>query len=288
MGFEPKISGHSAPQTSPFFLQLISFTHHQILHPMTQAAPEIFTETITPLHGGDPVSFRMIKVEGGEFWMGSEENSMKNPSYKFYLPTFWIAEYPVTQLLWLAVLDERPSHFQGFNRPVEQVTWIDITKQFLPKLNKICQRDFRLPSEAEWEFAARGGIYNTAYRYAGSNRLKDVGWYSENSHLETKTVGLKHPNALGVHDMSGNVWEWCADYWHYSYDGLSDKGVARNEKGININKGHNHKNRVLRGGSWYHSSKLCSNSFRFSEHPYIMSGTIGFRLAISSLHEICV
>lgn len=244
---------------------------------MTQAAPEIFTETITPLQGGDPLSFRMIKVEGGEFWMGSEdeEDLRSEPVHQVELPTFWMGEFPVTQTLWQAVLGENPAYFPGLNRPVESVSWFDITNRFLPALNKLCKFNYRLPSESEWEYASKGGQNQSSFLYAGSNRLKDVGWYNENSHNETKEVGLKLPNALGLFDMSGNVWEWCEDHWHNDYKGAPKNGSAWIEEGTNLH-------RVIRSSAWISLSIHSHLSDRDSNPPGIAFNYLGFRLVSSS------
>lgn len=256
---------------------------------MTQTAPEIYIEPITPLLGGDPVSFRMIKVEGGAFMMGSEDEDKEafgreKPAHTVKLSTFWIGEFPVTQALWVAVMGDNPAYFPGMNRPVEHVFWEDITERFLPALNQQSKQTYRLPTEAEWEFAARGGAsatlssQNRKCKYAGSNRLRDVGWVYENSHFETKVVGLKQPNALGLYDMSGNVWEWCADWFDEKYyQTCVDKGVVRNPTGPTHGR-----NRVLRGGSWFYHPRHCRVSYRYDDDPENASSDWGFRLVVSS------
>ena len=228
---------------------------------------------------GPSVSFRMIEVLGGEFDMGSEDEDAyddEKPIHKVNVPTFWMGEFPVTQELWTMVMGENPSYFPGMQWPVEQVSWLDITEQFLPALQAITNREYRLPTEAEWEFAARGGIYYSPYKYAGSNRLEDVGWYTENSHLETKAVGLKQPNVLGLYDMSGNVWEWCANHWHDNYQGAPNDGSAWVEK---EDEG---RYRVLRGGSWDFNPRYCRVSYRSNAYPAYGSDSRGFRLVVSS------
>ncbi|MBK8965904.1 MAG: formylglycine-generating enzyme family protein, partial [Lewinellaceae bacterium] len=132
----------------------------------------------------------------------------EQPVHDVTVSGFYLGKLPVTQMLWQAVMGDTPSRFPGGQRPVEQVSWDDAQK-FVKKLQDQTRLPFRLPSEAEWEFAARGGVYNLNHNYAGSNRLKEVGWYNLNSHGETKLAGLKYPNELGLYDMSGNVWEWC-------------------------------------------------------------------------------
>ena len=151
--------------------------------------------------------------------MGSEDEEAyddEKPVHEVVLSDFYIGKFPVTQALWNAVLKDYPSFFNGDSRPVERVSWED-TQVFIKKLNELTGRAYRLPTEAEWEYAARGGRQSKGYKYAGSNKLKEVGWYWENTHFETKAVGLKYPNELGIYDMSGNVREWCQDWFSNEY-----------------------------------------------------------------------
>lgn len=246
---------------------------------MSYPAPRIETETLTT-PAGQTVAFRMIEVLGGEFDMGSEDEEAhddEKPVHKVNVPTFWMGEFPVTQELWVAVMGENPSYFPGMKRPVEQVSWLDIMERFLPALNKLSGRDYRLPSEAEWEYAARAGIYQSSFRYAGSNRLNDVGWNPENSHSETKVVGLKQPNALGLYDMSGNVYEWCANHWHENFEGAPADGSAWIDE---VDEG---RYRVLRGGSGlYFNPRRCRVSDRYHDDPVTAFYFWGFRLVVSS------
>ncbi len=245
-------------------------------------------------------TFHMISVQGGTFRMGTKKDDPDNygdehPDHDVRVPDFSLGQFPVTQALWKAVMDgENPSYFKGDSRPVEQVSWEDIDKKFLPELNKkLPGWNFRLPTEAEWEYAARSPAEGTKAgggnaapndrvtashrltKYAGSNRLEAVGWYGENSHGETKPVGLKLPNALGLFDMSGNVWEWCEDDWHGDYNGAPTDGRAwvDNPRG---------SSRVLRGGSWFYGAPLiCRVAYRDSYVPGDRASHFGFRLAAS-------
>mgnify|MGYP006286572963 CR=1 FL=1 len=203
-----------------------------------------------------------------ENWFGDEklERQVK-------IADFHLCKYPVTQGLWNQVMgkENNRSKFQGLDRPVEIVSWDD-TKVFLKKLNQQTRKTYRLPSEAEWQYAAQGGKNGKGCIYAGSNKLKEVGWYDDNSHGETKPVGLKLPNELGLYDMSGNVWEWCADVWHENYNGAPEDGSAWLSGGEQAR-------RVVRGGSWDFNDYVC----RVSDRGRLLTGgrliNIGFRLA---------
>ncbi len=153
---------------------------------------------------------------------------------------------------------------------MENVSWDDITNHFLPNLEKLTQRPFRLPTEAEWEYAAKAG---GNFKYAGSDDLHHVGWYDENSHQETKPVGLKMPNAWGLYDMSGNVWEWCEDDWHDNYRKAPADGRAWTAEPRGAH-------RVFRGGNWYYHSVRCRAAYRYCNGARFRSGALGFRLAL--------
>ncbi len=181
------------------------------------------------------VKFKMVTVEGGKFTMGAtteqgyDASDDESPVHQVTLSTFSIGETEVTQELWQAVMGSNPSHFNGgsygtnLQRPVEKVSWDDC-QQFISKLNQMTGKQFRLPTEAEWEYAARGGNLSQGYKYSGSNNIDDVAWYWDNIPSQssgttgygTQTVATKQPNELGIYDMSGNVCEWCSD-WYGSY-----------------------------------------------------------------------
>jgi len=158
------------------------------------------------------------------------------------IPSFYIGQFPVTQELYKAIMKKNPSHFKGATRPVERVSWDD-AHNFLKELNTETGKEFHLPSESEWEFAARGGIESQGYKYCGSDELKQVGWYRENSGRETKPVGLLLPNELGIHDMSGNVFEWCKDDWHSNFKDAPSNGKPWMDKPVRA------VYRVIRGGA---------------------------------------
>ncbi|MDX1942862.1 MAG: formylglycine-generating enzyme family protein [Saprospiraceae bacterium] len=230
---------------------------------------DIYTETLP-----DGTSFELIRIEGGSFRMGNDDESAyrwEKPAHLVHAPSFHLGKYPVTQALWESVMGENPSYFKGSNRPVEQVSWDDV-QIFIEKLNKITKRNYRLPSEVEWEYAARGGKQSKGFQFSGGNKLKEVGWYRENSHDETKPVGLKLPNELGLYDMSGNVREWCADAWHENYEGAPEDGSVWTTGG-------DQARRVVRGGSWSSLDDSCRVSNRYFSLADIRSYYRGFRLA---------
>ena len=230
-----------------------------------------YTETLP-----SELSFEMIYIKEGSFMMGNDDNKAydwEKPVHKVTVPSFYLGKYLLTQVLWEAVMGNNPSRFKGENRPVEQVSWED-TQIFIQKLNEMTGRTYRLPTEAEWEFAARGGIHTEEYRYAGSDKLKEVGWYEENSSGQTHPVGQKLGNELSLYDMSGNVWEWVEDQWHSDYTGAPKDGSAW----LNADKG---ASRVLSGGSWIRSARRCRVSDRLNASPGDRGGDIGFRLVLS-------
>lgn len=205
-------------------------------------------------------TFWMIPIPKGGFGMGDGKNKHRIALARDYE----LGQFPVTQALWRAVMEGDPSHFKGDDRPVEQVSWND-AQAFLDRLNALPEiaarnaadgRRFRLPSEAQWDYAARGGRYGAAftYGYAGSAHLPEVGWYDKNSQRATRPVGRKRPNALGLYDLSGNVWEWCEDGWTNDVRRLRLDGSAWQG---------NYRNRAIRGGSWYSSNGSCRLSSRF-------------------------
>ncbi len=216
--------------------------------------------------------FNMVFVKGGTFEMGSNEvYSNEKPIHTVTLSDFYIGATEVTQAQWEAIMGNNPSHFKGDNLPVEQVSWDDI-QWFLKKLNLQTDQTYRLPTEAEWEYAARGGVQssNVSYQYAGSNTLGDLAWYDDNSGKKTHPVAQKKPNALGLYDMSGNVWEWCNDYYDADYYQNSAK---KNPQGASSGD-----YRVLRGGDWYGNAQGCRVALRVRRDPDHRVSGLGFRL----------
>ena len=230
-------------------------------------------ETITFTVNG--VSFEMVYVEGGTFTMGATAEQgadafdWEKPAHSVTLSSFMIGKTEVTQELWQAVMGCNPSYFKGSKRPVENVSWDDC-QEFISKLNAVTGQKFRLPSEAEWEYAARGGKNNRGYKYSGSNDIGSVAWYEDNSSKQTHDVATKQPNELGLYDMSGNVWEWCGDrYGDYS------SSAQTNPKGPNTGS-----YRVFRGGNWTNYARFCRVSHRGTGLPSDRDFIIGFRLVL--------
>ena len=214
----------------------------------------------------------MVYVSGGTFIMGGDESSDQTPTHSVTLSSYYICKYEVTQALWRAVMGSNPSKFKGDNLPVEQVSWNDC-QTFINRLNNYTGRNFRLPTEAEWEFAARGGNYSRHYKYSGSNYISDVAWYCDNSGNRTHPVGTKQANELGLYDMSGNVWEWCSD-WYGSYSSYSQSNPTGATSGFG---------RVERGGNWCGLARYCCSSHRSYYAPGNSFDDLGLRLVLSQL-----
>ena len=222
--------------------------------------------------------FDMVYVKGGTFTMGctGEQGSdcydSEKPAHSVTLSSYYMGKYEVTQAQWKAVMGSNPSATDrgvGVNYPVNLVSWNDI-QTFISKLNQLTDKSYRLPTEAEWEFAARGGNSSKGFKYSGSHTLSNVGWYTYNSGSKTHPVGQKQANELGLYDMSGNVWEWCSD-WYGDYSSSSEtnpKGPATGSY------------RVLRGGSWNYYARDCRVSYRHGTDAYDRNYDHGFRLVL--------
>nr|MCU0392817.1 formylglycine-generating enzyme family protein [Thermoflexibacter sp.] len=221
----------------------------------------------------------MVAVEGGTFSMGctSEQKDCSDnekPVHSVTVSSFYISKYEVTQTQWEAIMGNNPSYFKNCPTcPVESVSWNDI-QEFITKLNQLSGKKYRLPTEAEWEYAARGGKKSKGYQYAGGNSLNSIAWYNSNADFKTHPVGTKTANELGLHDMSGNVWEWCEDFYDENFYTKVKNGKAN----------YPNKNRanyiVLRGGSWGGYAGYCRVAYRSRDYPTNRNDDYGFRIVL--------
>jgi formylglycine-generating enzyme required for sulfatase activity len=230
------------------------------------------------------VVFEMVRVEADTFQMGCGDNAegvvtnkgcaeaenSEKPVHAVSLNSFYIGKYEVTQQQWMDVMGSNPSRLTNCDKcPVESVSFKDI-QEFLQKLNSKSSKKYRLPTEAEWEYAARGGHKIQEFAYSGSNKAEEVAWFSLNSGNKTHPVGEKTPNSLGIYDMSGNVWEWCSDFYDETFYGRSPVNNPKGPPSGDFN--------ILRGGSWLGPSSKCRVSSRKWEMPNQKSDSHGFRL----------
>lgn len=250
-------------------------THRRVWNGLNSGnkAPEVVTSNL-------PVPIKelidnMVKVEGGTFVMGGtceqgeEAFSDEKPPHKVTLSSFYIGRYPITQEQWKVVMGNNPSYFQGDRHPVEQDNWMDC-QDFVQKLSDMTGMKFRLPTEAEWEYAARGGNKGKGYKYSGGNLLPQIAWYNENSGGTSHEVGLKAPNELGLYDMSGNIWEWVQDWkGDYTEDELTNPtGPKTGEE------------RIRRGGGWNREHDRCRVSYRGDDQPDLRYRSLGLRVVL--------
>lgn len=236
------------------------------------------------------VAFKMVLVKGDTFQMGADTVYDKDfwddeiPTHKVILSDYYIGKTEVTQALWKAVMGTIPSdNFKGGNKsdnyPVEKVSWNDCQK-FISKLNSMTKKNFELPTEAQWEFAARGGRKSKFYKFSGGDGMKMVGWCDENSDEETHQTGTKKANELGIYDMSGNVREWCAD-WYDEYDDSTQVDPQGPDSPTNGDRF-----RVARGGSFSDRAEYCRNAMRQKSEPTTKKNYIGLRLVLGKDNPI--
>ena len=266
-------------------MQVVDNRGRETKRDRTQA--KFFTEDL-----GNGISLEMVYIRGGKFVMGSpagEGYDSEKPQHEVTVQPFFIGKFQVTQAQWKAVanlpkikrdLKPDPSNFKGDDRPVEQVAWYDAV-EFCDRLSRQTNKQYRLPSEAEWEYACRAGTttpfhfgetittdlanYNGNYTYGNASKGKYRG--------QTTPVGSFSPNAFGLYDMHGNVWEWCADTWHENYSGAPTDGSAW------VNNNNENQPQVLRGGSWFNLPVNCRSADRYRYNPAIDNLNIGFRVA---------
>jgi len=219
------------------------------------------------------VGIEMIWIKPGSFQMGSNSGGESvKPAHTVNISKgFWIGKYEVTQKQWKEVMGSNPSYFKKDNLPVEKISWYDCLK-FCKKLSLKTGLNFRLPSEAEWEYACRAGTTTKYYSGNSVSGLMEIAWCRRNSDNTSRPVGGRRPNAFGLYDMLGNVWEWCWDNWHDNYDGAPDDGIAWKDT--------ENSQCVLRGGGWYGNDDECSSYFRRSFQKDYTYTTYGFRVIV--------
>lgn len=222
-------------------------------------------------------TFTMKYVKGGDFMMGATAEQMQSwpdekPAHHVIIDDYYIGETEVTQELYKAVMGENPSQFKGNDQcPVENVSWVDC-QNFVEALNRETGEEFCLPTEAQWEYAARGGEHAESLIYSGGDDIDEVGWHKGNSGGKTHAVKTKRPNALGIYDMTGNVMEWCNDYF-----GKYSTATQENPTGPSYNYDEKH---VIRSGAWCFAAKHCRLTNRSGDKEFSKSYCSGFRIAM--------
>jgi formylglycine-generating enzyme required for sulfatase activity len=270
------------PEDWPYYLAALAVTGVllRVLWPRrkrspVETAPQTFATSARRgvMDLGNGVTLEMVDLPGGEFTMGGERYDREKPPHRVRVSPFAIGKYQVTQAQWRVVMGENPSRFQGDDRPVESVSWDDVN-EFIKRLNQKTSLQFRLPTEAEWEYAARADS-NAEYSFGDDEKqLGDYAWFSENSDSQTHPVGQKKPNRLGLFDMHGNVWEWCSDWYSDSYYAECQKqGVVVDPQGPATGS-----LRVDRGGGWYYHAVDCRSANRNGVAPGDRNDDLGFRL----------
>ena len=267
-----KVEEELAKITEVSYSNGVSSNKNKVEEELAKITEASYSKGILTVNG---IKYNMVRVEGCTFRMGatSEQDcdayDIEEPVHSVTLSSYYIGKTEVTQALWKAVMGSNPSKFKGENLPVENVSWDDC-QVFVRKLNSLTGQNFRLPTEAEWEFACRGGNNSLGYKYSGSDNIDNVAWFDCNSGRKTHFVATKSPNELGIYDMSGNVWEWCSD-WYDKYS----SGAQTNPKGPESGSF-----RVYRGGGWGSRTGRCRSSLRDNNYPTFRDCGVGLRLAL--------
>ena len=220
----------------------------------------------------DSVQLEMVFVEGGPFIMGSNDGKKDaRPSHQVELSDFYIGKFEFTQQQWIAISGDEPSEISCMNCPVNDFSWAQLT-QMIGKLNEMTKRKFRLPTEAEWEYAAQGGQKTKGFLYSGSNNIAEVAWTKDTGNDQQHEVGQLKPNELGLYDMNGNAWELCEDWYDKKFYQRSPK---KNPVNTTVAK-----YRVSRGASWMSPAYYCERHYRNTDHPHHKRGNGGFRIVM--------
>ena len=267
-----KVEEELAKITEVSYSNGVSSNKNKVEEEQAKITEASYSKGILTVNG---IKYNMVRVEDCTFRMGatSEQDcdayDIEEPVHSVTLSSYYIGKTEVTQALWKAVMGSNPSKFKGENLPVENVSWDDC-QVFVRKLNSLTGQNFRLPTEAEWEFACRGGNNSLGYKYSGSDNIDNVAWFDGNSGRKTHFVATKSPNELGIYDMSGNVWEWCSD-WYDKYS----SGAQTNPEGPESGSF-----RVYRGGGWGSRAGRCRSSLRDNNYPTFRDCGVGLRLAL--------
>jgi formylglycine-generating enzyme required for sulfatase activity len=270
---EEKIKQHLRNYDPLFEFDVITVDSYGKENSRSKFFARFFTEDM-----GNGIVLEMVWIPGGTFMMGSSDNekyrcNSESPQHRVTVPTFYAGKYPITQAQWEAVMGHNPSGYKGEKRPVEFVSWDDAV-EFCNKLSQKTGKKYRLLSEAEWEYACRANT-TTPFHFGETITTELVNCVGNYYREETTDVGSFPPNAFGLYDMHGQVWEWCSDKWHDNYNGAPTDGSSWETGGS--------EHRMLRGGSWNYNEVCCRANSRARHSAGTRGGECGFRLAVASV-----
>ncbi len=250
-----------------YFNILVETTSKGVKHLVMKESPSIISEILP-----QGIKLEMVAIPAGTFMMGSNEYDKEKPIHEVKLDEFYMSKYPITQAQFQAVIGSNPSTFLGDNNPVDCVSWY-LAQEFCERLSLTTGKKYQLPTEAQWEYACKAGTETKWHFGDDKAELLDYAWYGENSGSKTHPVGLKKANLWGLHDMHGNVWEWCLDNFSADYRNTPEDGSAYLDT--------ESKNKILRGGSWYVNSNGCRSAGRFNRDARLAFNGNGFRVVIN-------